>query len=68
MADLKEMAEYSDRHIKSGGKLHHITRHMMGLFHGKAGGKKYRQVLSTLGTNYDATSQILIQASNEVLI
>lgn len=65
---LKQIAEYADRHIKSGGRLHHITRHMMGLFHGKAGGKKYRQVLSTLGTSYDATSQVLFQASNEISI
>ena len=32
-----QMLPYIDRHIASGGRLHQVTRHMLGLFTGRPG-------------------------------
>jgi tRNA-dihydrouridine synthase A len=41
------MADYAGRHIAGGGRLAHVTRHMVGLFHGMPGARRWRQILST---------------------
>lgn len=33
-------------HLAQGGRLHQFTRHMLGLFHGRAGARGWRRVLS----------------------
>ena len=38
---------YIEAHIASGGRLHHVTRHMLGLFQGRPGARAWRRVLST---------------------
>jgi len=43
---LDAMRPYIDRHLATGGKLHQITRHMLGLFHGRPGARGWRRVLS----------------------
>ncbi|QKC83883.1 tRNA dihydrouridine(20/20a) synthase DusA [Mesorhizobium sp. NZP2077] len=44
---IDAMAGYAARHIEQGGRLGHVTRHMVGLFHGLPGARRYRQILST---------------------
>jgi tRNA-dihydrouridine synthase A len=46
-APIDAMADYAARHIERGGRLGHVTRHMVGLFHGLPGARRYRQILST---------------------
>jgi tRNA-dihydrouridine synthase A len=41
------MMDYAERHIAGGGRLHHVARHMVGLFTGLPGARRYRQILST---------------------
>jgi tRNA-dihydrouridine synthase A len=53
------MAEYADRHIAQGGKLSHVTRHMVGLFHGMPGARRFRQILSTDAATHGASSDVL---------
>ncbi|WP_312798662.1 tRNA dihydrouridine(20/20a) synthase DusA [Tianweitania sp.] len=60
------MADYSDRHIDAGGRLSHVARHMVGLFHGLPGARRYRQILSSDATKPDARSQVLWRALGEV--
>lgn len=60
------MAEYADRHIDAGGRLSHVARHMVGLFHGLAGARRYRQILSTEAVRPGARSEVLWQALREV--
>ena len=43
---LDAMRPYIERHIASGGRLHSVTRHMLGLFSGQPGARYWRQVLS----------------------
>ncbi len=56
---LETMVEYADRHIASGGKLNHITRHMIGLFHGVPGARSWRQMMSVDAARIGATSDLI---------
>lgn len=65
-AIIEQMANYADRHIASGGRLSHVSRHMVGLFHGMGGAKRWRQILSTKANAPDATSAVLFEAFSEI--
>lgn len=41
------MQPYIERHVTAGGQMHHITRHMLGLFQGLPGARHFRRELST---------------------
>jgi len=43
---VTEMLPYIDQHLETGGKLHHVTRHMLGLFQGRPGARMWRRYLS----------------------
>ena len=43
---VKEMIPYIETEISCGVYLNHITRHMLGLFHGVKGAKLWRSYLS----------------------
>ena len=47
-AVVEDMVAYASRLLSRGGRLHHVTRHMLGLFHGHAGARRWRQMLSAL--------------------
>ena len=52
-ADPFEVAEamkpYIDAHLAAGGRLHQITRHMLGLFHARPGARLWKRLLSEAG-------------------
>jgi tRNA-dihydrouridine synthase A len=56
---IDAMADYAARHIEQGGRLGHVTRHMVGLFHGLPGARRYRQILSTDATRPGAGPDVL---------
>ncbi len=63
MAEIIEaMCYYVDRHIAAGGRLSHISRHMVGLFTGQPGARRWRQILSTDASKPGANSDVLRQA------
>ena len=43
---LLEMRPYIEARLEGGLALKHITRHLLGLFHGQPGGRAFRQILS----------------------
>ena len=45
----QNMTPYIAHHIETGGRLHQVTRHMLGLFAGKPGARHWRRCLSELG-------------------
>jgi tRNA-dihydrouridine synthase A len=49
-AAAERMRPYIARHLASGGRLHQITRHMLGLFAGRPGARGWRRILSEQGT------------------
>lgn len=56
------MMAYAERHIASGGRLQHIARHMVGLFTGLPGARRYRQILSTDAAKPNAGPEVIAAA------
>ena len=56
------MMDYAGRHVASGGRLGNITRHMIGLFVGIDGARRYRQILSTDANRPGAAPDVIAQA------
>jgi tRNA-dihydrouridine synthase A len=63
---IETMAGYAASHIARGGRLGHLTRHMVGLFHGLPGARRWRQILSTEATRPGAGPEVLRAAFAEV--
>ena len=59
---LETMMAYCAEQQANGFRLSAITRHMIGLFHGRAGAKRYRQILSEEARLDTATPEILRRA------
>nr|WP_246188611.1 tRNA dihydrouridine(20/20a) synthase DusA [Nitratireductor arenosus] len=56
------MAGYAAAHIERGGRLAHVTRHMVGLCHGLPGARRFRQILSSEATRPGAGPEVLLRA------
>ncbi len=56
------MMAHAARHIAGGGRLNHVTRHMVGLFQGFAGARRYRQILSSEATRPGAGPEVIAAA------
>ncbi|WP_258719205.1 MULTISPECIES: tRNA dihydrouridine(20/20a) synthase DusA [unclassified Neorhizobium] len=56
------MMAYAAELIGRGGRLHHVTRHMVGLFQGFAGARRFRQILSTDATRPGAGPEVIAAA------
>ena len=56
------MAGYAARHVEQGGRLGHVTRHMVGLFHGQPGARRWRQILSMDAAKPGAGPEVLYAA------
>ncbi len=46
-------------HLARGGALHAVTRHMLGLFHGRAGGRAWRRILTVEGVKRGAGLEVV---------
>ncbi|MEM9967140.1 MAG: tRNA dihydrouridine(20/20a) synthase DusA [Pseudomonadota bacterium] len=57
-----EMLPYIERHLSAGGRLNQITRHMLGLFAGRPGGRQWRRILSEGAGKTGAGPQLLLDA------
>jgi len=66
MAIVHAMLPYIEAHLASGGRLHQITRHMLGLFHGLPGARGWRQVLSTEVSREGAGPEVVFRALERV--
>lgn len=53
---------YVEARLSEGSHLHAMTRHMLGLFHGKPGGRLWRRVLSEEGVRAGAGIEVLEKA------
>jgi len=59
---MSEVAAYARAHIVNGGRLHAITRHVLGLYHGEAGARGFRRTLSELAARENASPEDLADA------
>ena len=63
---VMEMRPYIDAHLSDGGKLHQITRHMLGLFSGQPGARQWRRILSEHGHGPKAGLHVVDDALSKV--
>jgi tRNA-dihydrouridine synthase A len=63
---VRRIAAYAARHVARGTPLRAIVRHMLGLYHGVRGGRRFRQLLSDAARLHDADVSLLEDALREV--
>ncbi|MEM9426252.1 MAG: tRNA dihydrouridine(20/20a) synthase DusA [Pseudomonadota bacterium] len=63
---VARMLPYIDAHLAEGGRLHSVTRHMLGLFAGRPGARAWRRVLSEGAHREGAGSDLIERALREV--
>ncbi len=63
---VARMRPYIARHLETGGRLHQVTRHMLGLFAGKPGARGWRRVLSEGASGPGAGLEVLDAALEPV--
>jgi tRNA-dihydrouridine synthase A len=61
------LVPYIERERARGTRLHGITRHLHGLFHGVPGARAFRRHLATVAVKADADAQALIDALSMVM-
>jgi len=59
---VEAMIPYIEKHLAGDGKLHHVTRHLLGLYSRQPGGRQFRRALSENAHKDNATVQTLLQA------
>lgn len=63
---VEAMLPYIEAHLTGGGRLHQITRHMLGLFAGRPGARGWRRVLSEGSTKPGAGPDLVRAALAQV--
>ncbi len=66
IAVVQQMVPYVERHLANGGRLHQITRHMLGLFAGRPGARAWRRALSEGAVHEGAGPEVMLQALDRV--
>lgn len=59
---IEKMLPYIEKHISNGGKLNHISRHMLTMFMGVTGAKQWRRYISENATKQGAGVEVIEQA------
>ena len=57
---VRQMAEYAERQLARGVRLHHISRHMLGMFNGRPGARRWRRYISENAAQPGAGPEVLI--------
>lgn len=65
---VEAMIAYIETVLAAGGRLPDVTRHMLGLFHGLPGARRWRQILSCEGARPDADTRVVREALSAVQI
>ncbi len=63
---VEQMLPYIQAHLDAGGRLNHVTRHMLGLFKGQPGGRRWRQHLSQHAHRPDA-GVVVVEAALDMV-
>ncbi|MDK3020535.1 tRNA dihydrouridine(20/20a) synthase DusA [Pseudodonghicola flavimaris] len=62
----RAMLPYIEAHLTAGGRLHQITRHMLGLFAGRPGARIWRRILSEGAARADAGPELVEEALTHI--
>jgi tRNA-dihydrouridine synthase A len=63
---IRELVPYTARQLSRGVLLRAIARHVLGLYHGCPGGRRYRQILSDAAKLRDAGPSLFLEALDAV--
>jgi tRNA-dihydrouridine synthase A len=66
-AVVRRMYDYACRELETGTRLHHITRHMLGLYRGRPGGRGWRRFLSERAVRPGAPPGLLLESIGRML-
>jgi tRNA-dihydrouridine synthase A len=61
-AVLEQLVPYTERHVRNGGRLNNIVRHILGLYHGRPRARAFRRHLSELAPREGAGVEVLLEA------
>ncbi|MCV6594035.1 MAG: tRNA dihydrouridine(20/20a) synthase DusA [Silicimonas sp.] len=61
-AVVEAMLPYIEAHLAEGGRLHAVTRHMLGMFTGRPGARRWRRVLSEGAHREGAGTDLVLEA------
>ena len=61
-AAVEAMLPYIEEHLAAGGRLHQVTRHMLGLFAGRPGARHWRRRLSEGAARSNAGPELIQEA------
>nr|WP_318246008.1 tRNA dihydrouridine(20/20a) synthase DusA [Seohaeicola saemankumensis] len=64
---VRAMLPYMEAHLAGGGRLHQVTRHMLGLFAGRPGARGWRRALSE-GAHRQGAGPELVEQALEALL
>ena len=59
---IDAMLPYIEQQLADGARLHHVTRHMLGLYQGQYGGRQYRRHLSEHAHKAESGVEVLREA------
>ena len=65
-AVLDAFIPYCESQIRQGARLNHMARHVLGLYAGQPGGKRFRRFLSENGHRPEAQAALLREAKNHM--
>ncbi|ABZ78205.1 TIM-barrel protein, yjbN family [Shewanella halifaxensis HAW-EB4] len=65
-AVLEKLLPYIEKHLQQGGRLNHITRHIIGLYQGEVGSRVWRRYLSENAHKQGAGIEVVTQARAEM--
>jgi tRNA-dihydrouridine synthase A len=65
-AVVMAMADYAEAQLATGARLNQISRHMLGLANGRAGARRFRQILSVEAARRGAGPDLLFKALGAV--
>jgi tRNA-dihydrouridine synthase A len=64
---IHAMLPYMEAHLISGGRLHQITRHMLGLFAGRPGARAWRRMLSDDANKPGVGPELVLAALAQII-
>lgn len=59
---IYQMLKYVESEYRKGVAVKHVTRHMLGIFHGAPGGRRWRRILSENAPRPQATPRLVLEA------
>lgn len=63
---LEALLPYIEQHVKQGGRLNHITRHIIGLYQGETGSRVWRRYLSENAHKMGAGVDVILTAREKM--